>query len=128
MRPDAGRTELQEIRPRTLSLTWKNGILAHRIPRRYKKVSRIWLLLRGIIMWTLWKERNDAAFGGIHWNVDKLCCDLVFILQVLMPTCCFRYSAQLPTKQAHMLFSANLGDQTSPVLRFFLLQHDPNLA
>ncbi|KAG0605829.1 hypothetical protein M758_9G090900, partial [Ceratodon purpureus] len=22
----------------------------------------------------LWRERNDAAFNGLHWHVEKLCC------------------------------------------------------
>jgi hypothetical protein len=53
---------------------WKSpmGIFAHKIPRRFRKISRIWLLLRGTAMWNLWKERNDAAFTGSHWHVDKL--------------------------------------------------------
>jgi hypothetical protein len=50
----------------------KQGIFGHRIPRRFKKVSRIWLLLRGTILWLLWLERLDASYNKIVWHPEKL--------------------------------------------------------
>lgn len=35
------------------SLTWKQGIFSHRIPRRFKHCSRIWSLIRGLVLWGL---------------------------------------------------------------------------
>jgi hypothetical protein len=68
--PSSPESEGANLDP--IVLTWKQGIFAHRIPRRFKSISRIWLLLRGVVMWNLWKEHNDAAFAGTHWHVDKL--------------------------------------------------------
>jgi hypothetical protein len=59
---------LQAQRP----LTMKHGILGHRIPRRFKPVSRLWLLMRGVVMWLLWLERLDASYNNIRWHQEKL--------------------------------------------------------
>lgn len=37
----------------SLAITWKHNIFAYRTPRRLKPVSRLWLLLRGVIIWNL---------------------------------------------------------------------------
>lgn len=73
---DAGTPSQQAvpILTRTTLFTWKHSIFAHRMSRRFKPVSRIWLLLRGAILWMIWKERNDAAFSGLHWHIEKVCC------------------------------------------------------
>lgn len=52
--------------------SWKHCLFAYRILRRFKTKSRFWLLLRGVIIWTIWIERNDAAFNGVHWAEEKL--------------------------------------------------------
>lgn len=66
-------THTQQRRDHSPNLNWKHGIFAYRMSWRYKKVSRIWLLMRGSIMWALWKERNDAAFSNTFWDIEKLC-------------------------------------------------------
>jgi hypothetical protein len=53
-------------------LTWKQGIFAYRAPRRFAKISRVWLLICSSIMWVIWKEHLDAAFNGIYWHPDKI--------------------------------------------------------
>jgi hypothetical protein len=45
-------------------LTMKHGIFGHRIPRRFKPVSRLWLLMRGVIMWLFWLKRLDASYNN----------------------------------------------------------------
>ena len=57
---------------RAFKVTWKHGIFAHRLPQRFKYISRIWLLMRGTILWHIWQERNEAAYDGIHWRRAKL--------------------------------------------------------
>jgi len=31
----------------------------------------MWIVLRTIILWVLWKERNDATFNNILWRPGK---------------------------------------------------------
>lgn len=50
--------------------TWRWS--THRIPRRLKKVSRSWLLLRDSIMWLLWLELNDAVLNSTFWSKEKM--------------------------------------------------------
>lgn len=50
------------VTSRQTLLTWKQGLFAQRIPRRFKHCSRIWSLLRGLATWGLWKERNGVVF------------------------------------------------------------------
>lgn len=69
--PYRGTNMDQEGRPRQFYPSWKHCIFACRIPRRFREVSRLWLLLRGVVTWTLWIERNDAAFNGILWPQEK---------------------------------------------------------
>lgn len=58
---------------RRAQLTWKQGIFTHCIPKRFKKCSCIWTLLRGAIIWFLWKERNEVAFLNQSANPQKVC-------------------------------------------------------
>lgn len=53
-------------------LTMKQGIFGHRIPRRFKPVSRLWVMMCGVIMWLLWLERNDATFNNTRWHSEKM--------------------------------------------------------
>lgn len=64
------------LQPRASVVTWKHGLFAHRMPRRFKPVSHIWLFLRGAIMWISWQARNDAAFKGVQWHIEKMCCKI----------------------------------------------------
>lgn len=34
------------------------------------KISRIWHLLRGITLWTIWVERNDLTSNNRRWEVN----------------------------------------------------------
>lgn len=52
--------------------SWKPYILAYKIPRRLRKVSRLWLLQRGTITWLLWIKRNDAIFNELYWPPQKM--------------------------------------------------------
>jgi len=52
--------------------TWKQGILSRRIPHKFDTMSDIWMVVRTVILWMLWIERNDLAFNAIRWRPDKL--------------------------------------------------------
>jgi hypothetical protein len=56
----------------TLPITWKHRIFNYRMPCRYKNASRLWVLLKGAIVWMLWIERNEAAFDGVSWSSVEL--------------------------------------------------------
>ena len=62
----------QGLRRQKLTINWKLGIFGHRLPNRFKLVSRVWLLTRGVVLWHIWAQRNEAAFGGHHWHPTKL--------------------------------------------------------
>ena len=62
----------QGPRLQKLTINWKQGIFGHRLPNRFKLVSRVWLLNRGVVLWHIWEERNEAAFDGRHWHPAKL--------------------------------------------------------
>jgi hypothetical protein len=51
---------------------WKQTIFAQRPPRKFKKVSRYWTLLKGIALWTIWISRNDTSFNNIRWSQEKI--------------------------------------------------------
>jgi hypothetical protein len=53
-------------------LTWKHGIFSDRMPRRFDKVRKIWMAIRGIVIWLLWLERNDAVFNDVHLSREKV--------------------------------------------------------
>jgi len=53
-------------------LNWKQGIFSICISRKFDKVSRVWVALRLVILWTQWIEMNDVAFNDIHWHPNKL--------------------------------------------------------
>ena len=51
---------------------WKQALFGERIPKRYDKIIKVWHLLRGIILWTIWIERNDKVFNQEQWHVSKV--------------------------------------------------------
>ena len=55
-----------------LTINWKQGIFRHRLPNRFKLVSRVWLLICGVVIWHIWEQCNEAAFDGRHWHPAKL--------------------------------------------------------
>jgi hypothetical protein len=40
-------------------LDWKQSIFSSRPPRRFSSIQRLWELLRGTTLWTIWLARND---------------------------------------------------------------------
>ena len=62
----------QGPRLQKLAINWKQGIFGHRLPNRFKPVSRVWLFIRGVVIWHIWEQRNEAAFDGCHWHPAKL--------------------------------------------------------
>ena len=53
-------------------VNWKQGIFGHRLPIRFKLVSRVWLFMRGVVIWHIWEQRNEAASDGRQWHLAKL--------------------------------------------------------
>lgn len=51
----------------------KSAIFAARMPRKLYKIRRIWLLLRGIVLWSIWLARNDMVFNRQKWPSQQLC-------------------------------------------------------
>ena len=51
---------------------WKQPLFGERIPKRYGKMIKVWHLLRGITLWTIWIERNDRVFNLEQWHVSKV--------------------------------------------------------
>ena len=51
---------------------WKQAMFGERIPKRYGQKIKIWHLLRGITLWTIWIERNDKVFNHEHWHESKV--------------------------------------------------------
>ena len=63
---------IQGRMPQKLSINWKQSIFGHRLPTRFKEISRIWLFIRGVVLWHIWEQCNEAAFDGRHWHPAKL--------------------------------------------------------
>ena len=51
---------------------WKQALFGERIPKKYSKTIKIWHLLRGITMWTIWIERNDMVFNQTQWHEARV--------------------------------------------------------
>ena len=52
---------------------WHHGIFGKSIMATLSKYSTIWLLLRGITLWTIWIERNDLTFNNYsRWDASKV--------------------------------------------------------
>ena len=62
----------QGLRAQKLTLNWKQCIFGHRLPNRFKSISSIWLFIRGVVLWHIWEQHNEAAFDGRHWHPAKL--------------------------------------------------------
>ena len=54
------------------SFNWKQAIFGERIPYKFRKLVKIWHLLRGITLWTIWLERNDKVFNQEQWQESKV--------------------------------------------------------
>ena len=51
---------------------WKQALFGERIPKKYGPKSKIWHLLRGITLWTIWIERNDKVFNQEQWHETRV--------------------------------------------------------
>nr|PNR41424.1 hypothetical protein PHYPA_018827 [Physcomitrium patens] len=51
---------------------WKQALFGHRTPRRYRRVGKLWLLLRSIAIWNIWIARNDKVFNQVTWSKEKM--------------------------------------------------------
>ena len=54
------------------SFNWKQALFGERIQRKFVKKIKIWHLLRGITLWTIWIERNDKVFNHEQWHESKV--------------------------------------------------------
>lgn len=53
-------------------LQMKHAIFADKAPRRFRTISRIWMLARGTILWTLWIARNDCVFNQSNRDSNRI--------------------------------------------------------
>jgi hypothetical protein len=51
---------------------WKQGIFSNCIPHHFDKVKKIWMVVRGIVVWLLWLEYNDIVFNDIRWPRENI--------------------------------------------------------
>jgi hypothetical protein len=58
--------------PEHYLLDMKQALFAYRMPRKFRKVNRLWLLLRGVTLWTIWIARNDLVFNQKLWNSARI--------------------------------------------------------
>jgi len=54
------------------SFNWKQTLFGERIPKKFVKKFKVWHLLRGITLWTIWIERNDKVFNHKQWHESKV--------------------------------------------------------
>lgn len=50
---------------------WKQTISGERIPGKFSKKSKVWHLLWGVTLWTIWIEHNDKVFNQTLWHESK---------------------------------------------------------
>jgi hypothetical protein len=43
-----------------------------RMPKKFVKKMKIWHLLQGITLWTIWIERKDRVFNQEQWHECKV--------------------------------------------------------
>ena len=54
------------------NFNWKQALFGERIPKKYGKMVKVWHLLRGITLWTIWIEQNDKVFNQAQWHKSKI--------------------------------------------------------
>jgi hypothetical protein len=54
------------------SFNWKQTLFGERTPYKFRKVVKIWHLLRGTTLWTIWVEWNDKVFNQEQWHESKM--------------------------------------------------------
>jgi hypothetical protein len=51
---------------------WSQSIFAGPILRRFQSVGRLWSLLRGITLWSMWIARNQCIFNQVRWRPEMV--------------------------------------------------------
>lgn len=59
-------TRLASTQDPQISFTLTHVFLADPIPVHFPK--KAWIILRGVVCWTVWKSRDDHYLCGIRWN------------------------------------------------------------
>lgn len=54
------------------SFNWKQILFRERITNKFVKKIKIWHLLRGISLWTMWIEQNDRVFNHEQCRESKM--------------------------------------------------------
>jgi hypothetical protein len=60
------------VPPEQGRLDMKQALFAHRMPCRFRKINRLWLLIRGVTLWTIWIARNDLVFNQKRWSSHRI--------------------------------------------------------
>lgn len=63
-------TPLQSM-PWTL-FTWEQCIMGTPIPAQFQAFAGTWSLIRGVILWTIWVQRNQWVFNNNRWPMHIL--------------------------------------------------------
>ena len=50
----------------------KQVLFGERMPKKKGKMIKVWHLLRGTLLWTIWIEGNDKVFNQEHWHKSKV--------------------------------------------------------
>ncbi|KAG0614657.1 hypothetical protein M758_6G193600 [Ceratodon purpureus] len=53
-------------------LLWDQCILGVALPVHFEEFSKVWSLIRGVVLWTSWLQRNQALFHNSRWPPDVL--------------------------------------------------------
>jgi hypothetical protein len=53
-------------------LDWDHEIFEKKVPSSLSIYAKFWLLLRDIMLWTIWIERIGLAFNSYKWDVEKV--------------------------------------------------------
>jgi hypothetical protein len=93
---------------------WKQALFAHDPPWKFKKVSRLWLLLRGVTLWTIWTSRNHFVFNQSRWSHQHVT-DLIWqglnkYAQAVWSKCMRKIAkAPLSSKKILVQFNSQMG-------------------
>jgi hypothetical protein len=52
--------------------TWQQAFFVEELTTHVKAIPRLWLLLQGITIWTMWISRNHKVFNGSVWPHEHL--------------------------------------------------------
>jgi hypothetical protein len=64
---------LRECKAQLVLFNTKQSVyFAANTPRSFQERSKFWLLMRGVILWSLWIARNDLVFNHVRWFKYKI--------------------------------------------------------